>query len=67
LPDFLGALFAKAKKENFTKLVMHARVNNDFSKKLQEFYSARFLRRLENWHDFGEPSDYLEIDLGQDK
>jgi len=67
LPDFLGALFKKAKNEKFNKLVMHARVNNEFSKKLQEFYAAKFFRRLENWHGFGEPFDYLEIDLGQNK
>jgi len=67
LPDFLGALFKKAKNEKFNKLVMHARVNNEFSKKLQEFYAAKFFRRLENWHGFGEPFDYLEIDLEQNK
>lgn len=67
LPDFLESLFKKAKQENFKKLAMHARVNNEFSKKLQEFYGARFFRRLENWYDFGEPFDYLEIDLEQNK
>ena len=63
LPVFLNSLFESARKNNFEKVVMHARVNNGFSEKMQKFYQAQYFRRLENWYNFGEPFDYVEVDL----
>lgn len=45
---------------------MHARVSIGLSKVLQKRYGAKFLRRLENWYNFGEPFDYLEIEIPED-
>ena len=42
------------------------RVSTGLSKVLQSRYGAKFLRRIEKWHDFGEPFDYLEIEISED-
>jgi hypothetical protein len=42
---------------------MHARVSQGLSGILQKRYGAKFFRRIENWYGFGEPFDYLELDL----
>ena len=64
--DELKSLNKEAKKRNYKKITMHARVSTGLSKVLQSRYGAKFLRRIENWHDFGEPFDYLEIEISED-
>jgi ribosomal protein S18 acetylase RimI-like enzyme len=60
----LGKLFIQeAKRRGFTKITMHARIAGDLSAVLQKRYGAKFIRRIENWHNFNEPFDYLEIDI----
>lgn len=56
-------LIEEAGQKGYKKLTMHARVSNGFSRGLQKLYGAKFIRRVENWGDFGEPFDYLEIDI----
>ena len=64
--SLLKSLNKEAKKRNYKKITMHARVSTGLSKVLQSRYGAKFLRRIENWHDFGEPFDYLEIEISED-
>ena len=61
--EAFDTLIEEARKKGYRKLTMHARVSNGFSRGLQKLYGAKCLRRLENWHDFGEPFDYLEIEI----
>ncbi len=65
--SLLGAIGREAKDRNYKKITMHARVSTGLSKVLQKRYNAKFLRRIENWHNFGEPFDYLEIEIPEDK
>ncbi len=52
----------EAKKRGFKKITAHVRIENGLSDLLQKM-GARKLRTIENWHDFGEPFDYLEIEI----
>lgn len=60
--DLLNTLKNEAKKKGFKKIVCHARIENGLSEFLQK-RGAKKLRTLEDWHDFGEPFDYLEIEI----
>lgn len=52
---------AEAEKRNIFNLSMHARTTTGWSGYLHRvFAQVRFLRRIENWYDSGEPFDYLE-------
>lgn len=53
----------EARNRGYENVSMHARVSEGLSNIMQKRYGAKFFRRIENWHDFGEPFDYLEIDL----
>jgi hypothetical protein len=57
-------LLTEAGKRGYKNISMHARVSQGLSDILQKRYGAKFFRRIENWYDFGEPFDYLELDLG---
>jgi ribosomal protein S18 acetylase RimI-like enzyme len=57
------ALIEEAKKRGYTKITMHARIAGNLSAVLQKRYGAKVLRKIENWHNFGEPFEYLEINL----
>lgn len=59
----LATLREEAENRGYKNLSMHARVSEGLSNVLQKRYGAKFFRRIENWFDFGEPFDYLEIDL----
>lgn len=52
-----------AKESGYKKITMHTRVSEGLSNVAQKRGGAKFVRRIENWHDFNEPFDYLEIDL----
>ncbi len=54
-----------AKQKGFDKISMHVRVSTGLSQRLQKLPAVAFIRRLDNWYNFGEPFDYLEIDLNQ--
>jgi ribosomal protein S18 acetylase RimI-like enzyme len=58
-------LIQEAKRRGFTKITMHARIAGDLSAVLQKRYGAKSLRRIENWHNFNEPFDYLEIGVAE--
>ncbi|MBI4709017.1 MAG: GNAT family N-acetyltransferase [Candidatus Portnoybacteria bacterium] len=60
------ALVEEAKSQHYKKIAMHARVSTGFSEALQKRYNAKFVRRLQNWYNFGEPFDYLEIEIPED-
>ncbi len=51
------------KQKGFDKISMHVRASTGLSQRLQELPAVKFIRHLENWYDFGEPFDYLEISL----
>lgn len=54
-----------AKQRGFDKISMHVRVSTGLSQRLQSLPAVKFIRRLENWYNFGEPFDYLEINLNK--
>ncbi len=56
-------LLTEAGKKGYKNISMHARVSQGLSDILQKRYGAKFFRRIENWYGFGEPFDYLELDL----
>jgi ribosomal protein S18 acetylase RimI-like enzyme len=58
----LKSLQEEAKRRGYKKITMHARVENGLSEFLQK-KGAKKLRRIENWHNFGEPFDYLEVEI----
>ncbi len=60
--DLLNTLKNEAKKRGFKKIACHARIENGLSKFLQK-RGAKKLKTIENSHDFGEPFDYLEIEI----
>ena len=60
--NMLKELKKQAAVEGYEKISCHARVQNGLSDFLQK-RGARKLRRIENWHNFGEPFDYLEIEI----
>ena len=62
----LGKVFIEeAKKRGYKKITMHARVATGLSSILQKRYGAKALRKIENWHNFEEPFEYLEINLSE--
>ena len=58
----LNRLKDEAKAKGYSKIAAHVRVSNHLSDVLQK-RGARKLRTIENWHDFGEPFDYVEIEI----
>ncbi|MGB9847738.1 MAG: HEAT repeat domain-containing protein [Minisyncoccia bacterium] len=58
----LNTIKEKAKERGFKKIAAHVRVQNHLSDFLQK-RGAQKLRTIDNWHDFGEPFDYLEIEI----
>jgi len=59
------AFIEEAKKRGYTKITMHARIAGDLASVLQKRYGAKAIRKIENWHNFGEPFEYLEINLSE--
>jgi len=57
------SLVKEACKKGFTTITVHARKNEGLSEVLQKRYGAHFIKTIENWSDYGEPFDYLELDL----
>jgi len=55
------AMCEEIRKRGYTGVSMHVRTATGLSRFLQRvMVVSRCLRRLENWHDFGEAFDYLE-------
>ena len=62
----LGKVFIEeAKKRGYKKITMHTRVASGLSSILQKRYGAKAIRKIENWHNFEEPFEYLEINLSE--
>jgi len=62
----INTIAEEAKKRGYKKIFAHARVENNLSGLLQK-KGAKKLRTIDNWHDFGEPFDYLEIEIEEKK
>jgi ribosomal protein S18 acetylase RimI-like enzyme len=60
--ELLKTFKEEAKKKGYKKIACHARISNNLSSFLQK-RGAKKLRTIENWHNFGEPFDYLEIEI----
>lgn len=58
----LNTLKERARERGYKKITAHVRVQNNLSSLLQK-KGARKIRTIENWHNFGEPFDYLEIEV----
>lgn len=54
---------AEAQQKGFKKITAHVRVSEGLSSVLQKRFGAVKFRTYENWADFNEPFDYLEIAL----
>lgn len=66
-PDLFGTLVKEAMEKNYKKISLHARISNNFSQKVQKYCQAKLLRHFDNWCNYGEPFDYLEIDFSENK
>jgi ribosomal protein S18 acetylase RimI-like enzyme len=60
--ELLKTFKEEARKKGYKKIACHARISNNLSSFLQR-RGAKKLRTIENWHNFGEPFDYLEIEI----
>jgi len=58
----LNTIKEKAKEKGYRKIATHARSRNNLSGLLQK-RGAKKLRTIEDWHNFGERFDYLEIEI----
>jgi len=58
----LNTIKEEAKRKGYKKIVAHVRVQNNLSGLLQK-RGARKLRTVDNWHNFREPFDYLEMEV----
>ncbi len=66
LANFLNlvrTLTKEARAKNFKVLSMHTRTSEGLSTILQKRYDAKLIRTLDNWQGYGEPFDYLEIEI----
>ena len=61
--ELVKKLVSEAKARNYKLLTMHTRVGEGLSNVLQKRYGAKKLRTLENWQGYGEPFDYLELEI----
>ncbi len=52
-----------AKGKNFQKVTAHVRSSQGLSEIFQKRLNAKLVRTIDNWADFGESFDYLELDL----
>lgn len=60
----LWSTFATAaRQKGFKKITAHVRVSEGLSSVLQKRFGAIKFRIYDNWADFNEPFDYLEIEL----
>ena len=55
---------AEAQRKGFKKITAHVRVSEGLSAVLQKRFGAVKFRTYDNWADFNEPFDYLEMELG---
>lgn len=53
----------EAVRLGYTKVTGHFRVSQGLSDVVQKKLDGKFFRRMENWADFGEPFDYIEVEL----
>ena len=61
--DLVRKLKGEASARNFKGLTMHTRVGEGLSGILQKRYGAKLLRTIDDWQGYGEPFDYLELEL----
>lgn len=59
-------LFDEARAKGYKKITMHARQRRGFSKAIQELFGAKLIKHYDDWCEFGEPFDYLEIDIPEE-
>ncbi len=58
-----NALKEKAIQDGYKTINGHFRVSEGLSQVVQKRLKGKYFRTMENWSDFGEPFDYIEIDL----
>jgi GNAT superfamily N-acetyltransferase len=59
----LRELMILAKSKGYKKITMHARISSGFSSLVKNYFGTHNMHHLDNWYDFGEAFDYLEIEL----
>lgn len=57
----------EARQKGFKKITAHVRVSEGLSSVLQKRFGAVKFRTYDNWANFNEPFDYLEMGLEDDK
>ena len=62
----LNLVKQEATKRGFKKVSAHVRVSNGLSNILQKM-GAQKMRTIEDWHNFNEPFDYLEIEINKSR
>jgi hypothetical protein len=61
--NLIKTLAGEAKAKNFKRLSMHTRTSEGLSAILQKRYHAKLIRTLDDWQGYGEPFDYLELEI----
>jgi len=61
--EMINILAKEAKQKGYKKIAAHVRVDNHLSEIFQQREGAKKIRRIENWYNFDEPFDYLEIEI----
>ena len=57
---------SQTKQEGYIKITGHFKVSQGLSSVLEKRFGAKKFRRIENWCGYGEPFDYLEIDISKE-
>jgi len=65
LNQLLDTFRTSAQEKGFKKVTAHVRVVKGLSDVSQKRMGATKLRTIENWADFKEPFDYLEVEFSQ--
>jgi hypothetical protein len=60
--QLMNTIILEADKSGYQIITMHARVGNGLSSVVQKKYKAKFIRRVDNYYELGEPFDFLELD-----
>lgn len=70
LKNFLTLLHGfndQARQVGFQKITGHFRVSQGLSSVLEKRFGGKKFRRIEDWAGFGEPFDYIEINLNNNE
>lgn len=63
LDFFIHEIAVYCRRAGYLKFTGHARIRRGYSRLLQRRYGAKKIASYQDWHDFGEPFDYILVDV----